>query len=124
MQGSSPSKLAAKLGIKGKRDTPPPASPALLRSIERAQVQHTSTKQRQIDPEFGEAFTFAVAPGLPDPCYVLHLVAEDADLEHRAASTGARFLGEVAVGLGRIVALYHRSSNLYHIYDDNRCLYL
>jgi hypothetical protein len=43
----------------------------------------------------------------------------------RVISIGGRMYRKraVALGLGRIVALYHRSSTLYQIREDIRCLY-
>jgi hypothetical protein len=78
----------------------------------------------------------SVAHGYLDPGAFLHALGLPAVTNGRASGdyidsvgnllqygTSAVFFAAVGIGLGRIVALYHRPSTSYQIHLDNRCLY-
>ena len=51
------------------------------------------------------------------------MCAKDAQIMYALPVAGSYCKAGVDAGLGRIAALYHRSSSLYHIRSDIRCLY-
>ena len=51
------------------------------------------------------------------------LLEGGADPGRMAGNGGTPLMAAVEIGLGRIVALYYRSSTLYHIHQHIRCLF-
>ena len=59
-----------------------------------------------------------MAVGLVRPGHPASVLPGDA-----SGSVGYASSGEVRVGLGRVVALYDHSSDVYQIHSENRCLF-
>jgi hypothetical protein len=62
------------------------------------------------------------APRRPCAQHAMARTGRALPVEGRGRPTGAGWLG-AGLGLGRTVALYYRSSTLYHIREHIRCLY-
>ena len=81
-----------------------PAGPSPVKGENSSQMQRSSTRYKDVDPEFQERFTFSMETGLPDSSYVLQCVVQDASSDNRPMWKGGRnkekpFLGELSVDL-------------------------